>query len=127
MEEIQKLIEDEFAAGNAGDNEALLDLRTDDAVEIFPGVPPLVGKDAIRASWNQVTDVVEQYTDRSVNEINLAGDWAFIRFSFTHTVTSVAGGESEVSACQGLWVIRRQPDGSWKIHWEMVNSSETQD
>jgi uncharacterized protein (TIGR02246 family) len=127
MDAIEKLIEDEFKAANAGDNEALLNLRTADAVEIFPGSSPLVGKEAIRAAWNQVADISEQFTDRSVEEINLAGDWASIRFSFTHTVTQVVGGESRVSHCQGLWVIRRQSDSSWKIHWEMTNSSDPQD
>ncbi len=127
MNLIEQMIEDEFVAGNAGDVETLLELRTADAVEIFPGAPPLIGRDAIREAWNQETSVVEQFTDRSIEEINVAGDWAFIRFSFTHTVTSVTGGKPSATNSQGLWVIRRQSDGSWKIHWEMVNSSDTED
>jgi uncharacterized protein (TIGR02246 family) len=123
-DEIEKLIEEEFMAGNANDVEALLRLRTPDAVELFPGAPPIVGQDAIRAAWKQETDVIEQYTNRSIQEVNLAGDWAFIRFVFTHTITPVAGGDPHISNSQGLWIIRRQLDGSWKIHWEMVNSSD---
>lgn len=126
MDAVEKLIEAEFSAANAGDNEALLNLRTDDAVEIFPGSPPLVGKKQIRAEWDQPSDITEQFTDRSIEEINLAGDWGCIRFSFTHTITAVAGGEASISHCQGLWVIQRQPDNSWKIHWEMTNSSDSQ-
>ena len=122
MDSIQQLIEDEFAAGNAGDTEALLSLRTHGAVEMFPGEPTLVGKDAIRSEWGQGTDVIEQFTDRSVDDIQLVGDWALVRFSFTHTVAPANGGTANASRCRGLWVIRRQPDDSWKIHWEMVNS-----
>jgi uncharacterized protein (TIGR02246 family) len=125
MNLIEQLIEDEFAAGNAGDVEALVNLRTADAVEIFPGAPPLVGTDAIRAAWSQDAGIIEQYTDRSIEEINVVGDWAFIRFSFTHVVTPVAAGESSTGDSQGLWVLKQQSDGSWKIHWEMVNSSDT--
>ena len=124
MNLIEQLIEDEFAAGNAGDVEAMLGLRTDDAVEIFPGSPPLVGQDAIRAAWNQDEGVLEQFIDRSIDEINVVGDWAFIRFSFTHVVSPESGGDAVATSSQGLWIIRQQSDGSWKIHWEMVNSSE---
>jgi len=122
MDTIQRLIEDEFAAGNAGDTDALLSLRTDDAVEMFPGEPTLVGKDAIRSAWSQETGLTEEFTDRSVDDIQLAGEYAFVRISFTHTATSINGGDANVSRCKGLWVIRRQPDDSWKIHWEIVNS-----
>ena len=127
MNLIEQLIEDDFVAGNAGDVEALLNLRTDDAVEIFPGMPPLVGQDAIRAAWNQEVGVLEQFVDRSIEDIKVAGEWAFIRFSFTHVITAEEGGAPSTARNQGLWVIRQQPDGSWKIHWEMVNSSDSED
>ena len=127
MNLIEQFIEDEFVAGNAGDVEALLNLRTDDAVEMFPGMPPLVGQDAIRAAWSKTAGTLEQFVDRSIDDIKVAGEWAFIRFSFTHIVTPESGGEPSSTICQGLWVIRQQPDGSWKIHWEMVNSRESDD
>lgn len=124
---IEKLIEEEFAAANAGDVEALLSLRTADAVEMLAGELPLVGQDAVRTAWSQEADFTEQFTDMSAKEIRLAGDWAFMRFSFTHTLTPVTGGDPTVRNGQRLWIIRRQADNSWKIHWEMVNSSETPD
>jgi ketosteroid isomerase-like protein len=127
MNLIEQMIEDEFAAGNARDIEALLDLRTADAVEMFPGVPPLVGQDAIREAWSQESGITEQFTDRSIDDIKVAGEYAFVRFSFTHTVTPVASGKARAVVCQGMWVLHQQPNSSWKIHWEMVNSGEAVD
>ncbi len=126
MDAIEKLLEDDFEAGNAGDVEALLRLRTEDSVSIFLGEPELVGKDAIRAAWNQDTDFVAEYTDRSVEEIRIAGDWAFVRFTFAYTERPVDGGESSSRNCRVMWVIHQQRDATWKIHWEMVNSSDSQ-
>ena len=124
VDAIVKLLEEEFAAANAGDVEALLDLRTDEAVEMLPGDQPLIGKDAIRKAWNQESEIIEQYKNLSIEEINLVGDWAFTRFSYTHSLTPVSGGDPIIQNGQGLLIAQRQPDSSWKIHWEMVNSGE---
>ena len=124
---IDELLEEEFAAANAGDVERLLSLRTAEAMEILPGALPLVGRDAIRIAWSLDTDVVERITNRSIEDITIAGDWAFARFSFTQTSTPVAGGEPTVYSCQAMLIVRRQTDRSWKIHWEMANVSDTQE
>ena len=124
MNAINKLIEAEFAAGNAGDVEALLSLRTHDAVEIFPGELPLVGIDAIRAAWSQEGDVTEEFLDRSIEGVEMVGEWAFIRFSYRYRVSPKNGGDRNESNNQGLWILRKQADNSWKIHWEMVNTSD---
>jgi len=57
-----------------------------------------------RASWNQVTDVSEQNTNKPAKPIDLAGEWAFVRSYFTHTTTP-SGCVPGVSNCQGLWAI----------------------
>ena len=41
---IEKLLRAEIAAANTGDLEALLDLRTSDAVEMLPGESSLIGR-----------------------------------------------------------------------------------
>ena len=124
---IEKLLEEEFAAANAGDTEALLDLRTDEIVEMLPGEPPLIGKDEIRIAWNQETDIIEHFKNPSIEDIEFVGDWAFARFSYTQTLTPVTGGDAIVRKGQGLLILQRQPDSSWKIHWEMVNTRESSD
>jgi len=45
VDTIKKLLEDDFAAGNAGDIEALLSIRTDEAVYIFKAQQPLFAND----------------------------------------------------------------------------------
>jgi hypothetical protein len=63
-------------------------------------------------------------TDGICDEIQFTGDRAITRFSFTHTVTPINGGEADIHRNRGLWVIHQQPNDAWRIHWEMVNSIE---
>ena len=125
MDGIQELLDADFEAGNAQDVEALLNLRTEDAVSIFMGDPELVGKDAIRAAWQVHSEFDASYTDRLVEEIRIAGDWAFVRYTFNYTERPKSGGESLSCKCRVIWVAKQQTDGKWKIHWEMVNASDS--
>ena len=124
MDEIQDLLDADFEAARAQDVEALLRLRTDDSVSIFMGEPQLVGKDAIRAAWQVHSEFDATFTDRSVEEVVVAGDWAFARYTLNYSETPKSGGE--VISCKGrvVCVLRQEPDGTWRIHWEMVNSRD---
>ncbi len=124
---IEKLLRAEIAAANTGDLEALLDLRTSDAVEMLPGESSLIGRDAIRAAWGEDSPYTEQFTNLSTEELRVIGDWGFMRVSFVQTLTPVSGGEPIVFSGRTLIVVQRQPDKSWKIAMEMVNRNEPLD
>ena len=104
-----------FDAQIMGDFEAWLDSFTDDAIVMAPGEPALVGKHAI-AQWHAPyfgqNDLHEETDER---EVEVFGDWAFIRAHWTWTLTPKSGGEAIESTGNSIWILSRQPDNSWKI------------
>ena len=122
VEAINSVREREGAAAIAGDAESFVALITDDAVFMPPNEPPVTGKEAIR-SWLQ--DFFDQFTIEytpSFGEIVVAGDWAFESYSWTWTLTPVAGGEPISDSMKCVHIYQRQPDGSWKIARDIWNS-----
>ena len=123
VEAIKKLVVEDFVeAENAGDVSAKVALYTDDAVLMPPNEPAVTGKEAIH-SWHQTTynQVSLQVTD-STDEIAVSGDWGFARGSYSATISLRAGGEPTRENGKFLVIVRRQPDGSWKIVCDMWNS-----
>ncbi len=122
MEAINKVLEQEVAAINAGDVEAFVALFTDDAVLMAPGEPAVIGTEAVR-SWAQ--DFSDQFTVQytvTSEEIVVAGNWAFQRLSATLTLTPAAGGDPIREGIKGIHICQRQPDGSWKLTRDIWNS-----
>ena len=119
---LEKLVEAEAAAGTSGDVEELMNLRTADAIEMLPGEPTLVGKDAIRTAWGEDDPFVSQFSNISIEEVRVFGEWGYMRITYVQTLTPVTGGESIEFNGRTLWLVQRQPDNSWKIALEMINS-----
>jgi uncharacterized protein (TIGR02246 family) len=97
---------------------------TDDGVWMPPNLEPLVGKEAwwswAQQWWDQSS--VEQLSV-SLEEIVVAGDWAFERHSETHVIIPKASGEPSQLYFKGVWILQRQDDGSWQIARYIWNSS----
>jgi uncharacterized protein (TIGR02246 family) len=110
-----KKINDEFdAAFNAGDVERIIAIFADDAVRIPPNAPPLIGKEAIRAYFQQHFDQFASEQESILVDYKVSGDLAFTRGTWKNIVTPKAGGESRT--VNGSWVsiYRKQSDGTWK-------------
>ena len=103
------------AAFSAGDVEALVALHADDAIRMPPNAPPVVGKEAIQAAYQTTFDEFAAKITLSLEEVEVAGDWAFVRGTSPVTVTPKAGGEPLEDEGKYLSIRKRQPDGSWKI------------
>ena len=119
-----KITNDEFtAAHNAGDLESLLSLLTEGSIRMVPNMPALVGKDAIRDVYQSLFEQNVYEVDGPIEEVIVCGDCAFIRGTFTYTITPKASGEP-IRENLGKWVafIKRKPDGSWKYHRFIYNS-----
>jgi uncharacterized protein (TIGR02246 family) len=117
------LLKDYIEAENAGDVNAKLALFTDDAVLMPPNETIVSGKEAIR-SWQQATydQVALQVTD-SIEELKFCGDWGFARGSYSANVSLKAGGVLPQEDGKFLVIIKRQPDGIWKIACDMWSSN----
>ena len=121
---LEAIAEEYEAAYSAGDADALVALHTDDAVRMPPNAPPVIGKDAIRASFQATFEQFDGKIALSLEEVEVAGDWAFVRGASPVTLTPKAGGEPLQSEGKYISIRKRQPDGSWKIFRTIWNSND---
>ena len=118
----QDILDEYAAAINAEDLSRLASLWTDDVIAMSPNEAVLKGKEALRA-WHQ--NLADQFIARpafSPDEVEILGDWAYVRFSDTGVLVPKAGGEP-VEGCNRIFsMFRRGPDGSWKLHRVIWNT-----
>lgn len=96
---------------NAGDAAAVASLYTDGAIFVGPG-GRMEGPDAIRQMLAEGFQAASD-TEISMGSVEVSGDVAYGTGTFSQTVT--ANGEEQLVTGNYLVVLRRQPDGAWKI------------
>lgn len=122
LEAISDLREEYVAAYDAGNLERVVINFTDDAMLMPPNEPAAAGYEAIE-SWFQ--GAFEEFTAEltvSSEEVEVAGEWAFDRGTYTATFTPKAGGEPTEENGNYIAILKKQPDGSWKIALDIWNS-----
>lgn len=104
-----------FDAQIAGDLEAWLSSFAEDAIVMVPNLPALTTKLAIR-QWNEpIFEQFDLHEESDFREVEVAGDWGYIRAHWIWTQTPKSGGSSVKYTGHSIWIVRRQPNGSWKI------------
>ncbi|HEU4402152.1 MAG TPA: DUF4440 domain-containing protein [Candidatus Polarisedimenticolia bacterium] len=121
-EMIGRLRERLTAAFNAGDVAAILALWTDDGVALTEDHPPIVGRTALRAYYESLLHEPGVQVSLLSEEVVDAGEWAFDRGTINGTVTR-AGHKPVIIIRKYLLVLRRQPDGGWKIGRAISNGN----
>ena len=114
------------AAYNAGDAAGVADLYAEDAVSMPDHHAAVVGKAAIQ---QYLQELFAQYTaNLTITPVDteISGDLAHEHGTFAMTVTPKAGGNAMTDNGNYLVILKRQADGSWKIHHDMDNSSNPQ-
>ena len=104
--------------------ERVLRLFAKDAV-LLPhhGLEPVTGEEAMRRFWfpkgGPVTTVTK--LTQSIDEIGGSGDVAYMRGHHSVSWTSGSGPGAPATSLSGtfLMILRRQPDGSWRITHHM--------
>ncbi|MGD2146356.1 MAG: SgcJ/EcaC family oxidoreductase [Anaerolineae bacterium] len=123
---IEELHKRDMAASKARDTATLLSLCTDDCVMLPPGEDPIVGRDAIRASLEQDTVQEQDYriTEyvHKFEEVKVLGGWAYEWGIFSAAAEPVRGGREIRSSGKILRILRRQPDGTWKVSRSIWNN-----
>jgi len=66
----------------------------------------------------------DQFEFDLLDEVQIVGDWAFLRGSYAITQTPRDGGEPIAGVGKWMAVDQRQPHGSSMTHWDMSNSDE---
>lgn len=104
----------------AEDLDGFMDLFTEDAIRLPPEAPPIVGTDAIRAAQFGQFEAFDQNITIRMDESEFTGDMAFVRGSFAVTQTLPDGTSADLV---GSWMnlMRRSPDGKWRIARNMWN------
>jgi ketosteroid isomerase-like protein len=109
------------------DNKAAADLWDQDGVDLLPGMEPMVGKAAI-AKWLMGLD--EQFKGAKVTQCdvdwqltNVSGSLAYEWGINTQTVSVPDKPEPFKNKGKITLVLRRQPEGDWKLALESWNNS----
>jgi uncharacterized protein (TIGR02246 family) len=112
--EIRDVYRKWFAAMETADAEAVLVLVTNDVTWKSPAGPAVIGRDALRERLAAFHAQVTETVDYEVQEVGVAGDWAFALVREVATIQPRAGGEAAVASGLHLSILRRDEDG-WQI------------
>jgi uncharacterized protein (TIGR02246 family) len=114
-QQIRELVATWMSATEQGDLDTVLGLMTDDVIFLIAGRPPMRGKEEFAAtSRAQAAPSKPQFSGKSeIQEIQVAGDWAFMWSRLTVTMT-VPGSTPTIRAGNTLSVLRRE-NGKWRL------------
>jgi uncharacterized protein (TIGR02246 family) len=108
---------------NSGDADAWVGVFSEDAVQMPPNFPANTGREAIRQWSKGFLDAVRAEFALEVEEVRVAGDWAFERGTYRIRVTPRAGGESFPDTGKYITIYEKQPDGAWRMARDIWNSN----
>jgi ketosteroid isomerase-like protein len=106
-----------------GDVDQLMNIYVDDVLLMPPGEAPIEGLDAVRGYWADFFGAwVVTEASSYIDEILVAGDWAWSRGHYSESFRPMHGGDTirDSGRFSGIW--RRSSDGSWKIARDMWQS-----
>jgi uncharacterized protein (TIGR02246 family) len=119
---IRKLFNDFCEAHKYGDGADLAEFYADDAVLMPSDEPIVTGKAAIASRYQQD---LERFTVELVansDEIDVSGNLGFARGTFMIKLTPKAQGEKIEITFKAISILRKGPDGSWKLYCDIWNS-----
>jgi uncharacterized protein (TIGR02246 family) len=127
LEAIEALHRRDVTAAKAGDFETLKSLLDDDCVLIPPGGGVIRGREAIDAlyeEWREAYNEVEVLTyEQNFEEVVVLGDYAFEWGSMWGTERG-SDGKQVGETFHLMRILKRQPEGEWKIHRTIWNTAE---
>lgn len=112
---IKELLKTYEGALNTNDVGGILALYGEEPVFMPQHAPALIGRDAVRAGYEQVFATIKLNVRFEVHEIEETGDWAWARTSSAGRTRILAAGAEVDEGNNELFVFRRE-GGEWKIH-----------
>lgn len=123
LQAINQLRAEHVAGVTAGDLQAVLAGMVEDVVYLPPDQPPVVGMSALEAAMRPYYEQFRNQLVMTPCEIVMAGDWAMEWGMVTAELTPLAAGASIRFDGKYVYIYRRQPNGSWKIQWDIYNAN----
>jgi uncharacterized protein (TIGR02246 family) len=114
-QKIRDVIDTWLRASAAGDVDTVLNLMTEDVVFLLPGQPPMRGREVYAARSRAMAGKIRFQGRPDIQEIQLAGDYAFCWNHLSVTITPLPAGPPQNLAGNILSVFRREPDGQWRL------------
>ena len=108
------------------DVDLLLELVTDDVVFMPGNAPSVVGRAALKQAYGAMFAGFEFEQSFAPEEIQVGGNWAFVRGTDTLEMKPLAGGDPVVVRGRGISILRRVEDGSWKFARGITNTESSQ-
>jgi uncharacterized protein (TIGR02246 family) len=95
-----------------------------DGSVLFPNTPTITGRDNIQAAWKMfLSDPNFTLTFQSAKaDASKSEDLVYTVGTYSMTMSSPVDKKSVTDRGKYLTVFKRQPDGSWKVVADMVNS-----
>jgi uncharacterized protein (TIGR02246 family) len=113
-----------IAADNTGEAVAVIRFYAEDAMLLPPNGAQVVGKDAIRARYEEGFRQFRFAISSSSDETHVFGDLAFDRGSTAGKTVPKGSDPSRQIHDKYVMILHRERDGMWKIARLMWNSAE---
>ncbi len=120
---VKRLILQALEIIRSDDFDRYFDLFTDDAVWMMPSSFRDVLVDEAKAFYG-FTRKFRFDQETSVDEVIMAGDWAYVRVGFDGYLRSKFDEDTPPlrSISRHIWILKKLNDGSWKISRDIWNN-----
>ena len=108
---------------NASDVGAILALYADDGVFMPTGAPTSIGQEQVKGAYEFVFSNIQLTIEFQIDEVELAGDYAFARTTSQGSTLIHATGANVAEENRELFVLRKI-QGEWKIARYMFNKMQ---
>jgi len=123
---VKKLLLEALRRIRSDDFTPYFDLFTDDAVWMMPSSFKDIGKEEAKSFYGFTTKFrFDQET--SVDELQIVDDTAYVRVSFDGYLRAKHDEKAPPlrSISRHLWILRKQPNGQWKITRDIWNNPKS--
>jgi len=120
----KELAQDYSVAVDSGDVNLYVTHLDDNAIYMAPGAPEHSGRAAVGRALGEWFAAVN-FEEFAVNleEFEVFGDFGYIRGTYSCLTIPWASGDTTRFEGKVLSILRRQPDGSWRIYRDCFNSN----
>jgi uncharacterized protein (TIGR02246 family) len=114
-EAIKKWVESMFSYMHSNDLDNFLSLVAEDVILLPPNMHSIHGIEAVKKLVQPWFESLVMTHEIGETEIMVDSDLAYVRIEFKDRYWPKEGGETTVMDNKGLYILRRERDGAWKM------------